>query len=267
MAGELNMRWDAFETALARRAATSSRDFLSLAVEQARGMLREVIGVTPPGRNGDGMTEEAMARGKNKVINDLIGGRRKRSGIFASFDRTVLDEAVLVHGGGIQRLWTTRTGEPFGVETDLFRPNASLSDMRAHHKRYWKRGKMTEAGARTRDIGRWKFIDRMVVTHETLDAYIHEVQSKVGYLASGWRVAAQKLGVTLPKWIRDADGPSTCTIAVSDTRIFIRATNEVYYAGLTGLKRRIQFAIDAQTGKMQRQWEDYTKKWNQAAGL
>lgn len=263
---EIKFQWDDFQEKVVRRIATSQRGALPVLAEQGRGIIRLVMRVTPPGnKNVDGMSAAARRHGMMTIQHDLLGGgsrnkHQRTGGAFAPMPRSIIQQAADVHGGSIKRLWTTKDGRVYGVEHDFFLPNASRSDLRAHHRKYFRNGRFTRAGGATRDIGRWKFIDRLVIPEDVFRAYLKEQQAKVGYLLSGWRVAARKLGLNIPQWILNADGPSQALIEVRPDRLRILATNEVAYASNTGLNRRIQWAIDQQAAKMQRQWEEWSRR-------
>jgi hypothetical protein len=263
MSDEWKFNWADFDDKFVRRAATSARGALPLMIEQGRGIIRGTMQVTPPGHKGlDGLSTTARNHGKSMIAADLLGGgsrnkHQRSGGIFAPMPRSIIEGAVAVHGDSIQRLWTRKDGTPFGVEHDLFRPDATESDMRAHHKRYFKNGRFTRAGGATKDIGRWKFIDKMVIPEETFAAYLKEQQAKVGYLLSGWRVAANKLGVAIPAWVANADAPSTVIVSVTEDRLYIKATNEISWASVRITKDRVQYAIDQQAAKMDRQWKQW----------
>jgi hypothetical protein len=263
MSDDWKFNWADFDDKIVRRMATSARGALPIMVEQARGIVRGTMQVTPPGNKGlDGLSTKARAHGKSMIASDLLGGgsrnkNHRTGGIFAPMDRSLIEGAVEVHGDSIQRLWVKKDGTPYGVENDLFRPDATLSDMRTHHKKYFKNGRMTRAGGATRDIGRWKFVDKMVVPKETFAAYLKEQQEKVGYLLSGWRVAANKLGVSISAWVANADAPSTVIVSVTENRLYFKATNEISWASVRITKSRVQYAIDQQAAKMERQWKTW----------
>lgn len=266
MAEGFNIDWRDFDTQIVRQLATTGRGALPVLVEQGRGIIRGVMSVTPPGKPGvDGLSTTAREHGKSTIASDLLGGgsrnkNHRTGGIFSPMPRGILAQAEAVHGGTIERLFTRKDGTVFGVERDYFRPDATQSEMRAHHKKYFKGGRFTRAGGATRDIGRWKFIDKLVIPEETFRAYLREQHARVGYLLSGWRVAAKKLGLAIPAWIANADGPSMALIVVTADRLRITATNEVRYASTRITERRIQWAIDQQAKKMERRWNHYIER-------
>lgn len=68
---------------------------------------------------------------------------------------------------------------------------------------------MSAAGGDTRDIGRWKFINRYFVMPDTLKDYIAMQHAKVGIAKSGWaycatllkKVVSGSLTRGIPAWV------------------------------------------------------------------
>ena len=75
--------------------------------------------------------------------------------------------------------------------------------MRAHHKKYFKNGRRTRTGSFTRDVGRWKFIDKMTVGKKSLNNYLKYIFQRVGLSKAGWVKAGSTFGkVTgIPNWV------------------------------------------------------------------
>ena len=92
---------------------------------------------------------------------------------------------------------------------------------------------------------------------------------RVGWLASGWNAAAQKLGVRLPAWISRHGTGAGVIIVTSDGRRFrIEISNAVKYAGsVKDLDRRIQKAVTYQANAMQRQADFQLHKAVKKAGF
>ena len=74
----------------------------------------------------------------------------------------------------IVSLFTAKDGRVYGVEKNLYRPNATVAEMKAHRDRFRSKttGRMSTGGLRTRDIGRHVFIDRMVVNKAAMAALL-----------------------------------------------------------------------------------------------
>ena len=207
MTTEIEVDTREFMATAARFLATSKRDHLVVMREQAKGVIREVIALTPPGRPG--MTK-ARSRGTGKVKADIL---------------------KLVKGTSSEARVQRR-------------------DIAAIHASRRRRGRVT------RELN-----PRILVPMDALRSYIKERQARVGHLASGWNVAAAKLGYKPPAWVWRNEGPGAITIRVTDKDIRIRATNRVAFASeVSMLNRRIQTALNIQRNKMERRLASYLKR-------
>lgn len=92
---------------------------------------------------------------------------------------------------------------------------------------------------------------------------------RVGWLASGWNAAAQKLGVRLPAWIaRHGTGAGIILVTIDGRRFRIEISNTVKFVGnVKDLDRRIQKAVTYQANAMQRQADFLLKKAMKKAGF
>ena len=92
---------------------------------------------------------------------------------------------------------------------------------------------------------------------------------RVGWLASGWNAAAQKLGVKLPAWIsRHGTGAGIILVTSDGRRFRIEISNAVKFVGsVKDLDRRIQKSVDYQANAMQRQADFLLKKAVKKAGF
>jgi hypothetical protein len=228
---------------------------------QARGILNKTIGIMPPAGGHMGSTMIAQARGENKIAVDLAGGStgfgrgKRRAGVFTILSDGLVDSALEtgIYENETVRLWTTKDGRVYGTQKHFFRPNASMGEMRSHHKKYFRNGQMSRAGSYTRDIARWKWIDQMVVRASTFERYKKEQFAKVGYYASGFKPAAQALGAKIPKYMRRHNAPGSVDIRTGKDRLSIRFANNVSYPRLEkDVRRRMQWAIDRQTEQIER---------------
>ena len=93
--------------------------------------------------------------------------------------------------------------------------------------------------------------------------------ARVGWLASGWNAAAQKLGVKLPVWItRHGTGAGIILVTNDGRRFRIEISNAVKFVGnVKDLDRRIQKSVDYQANAMQRKADFLLRKAVQKAGL
>jgi hypothetical protein len=167
-----------------------------------RDVMREMVSIMS-GQLARRFPPKSKAQGTNAIKNDL-------NRIFVT-DEKILAEWDVAIGAGVARadesvrIFRAQSGAVFGIEKALYRPNAGLSEMNQHHLKYRREttGRVTRAGSYTKDIGRWKFVDKMYVTQASLKSYIKFVASQVGSLKSGWSVATTRFkgAKKLPPWI------------------------------------------------------------------
>jgi hypothetical protein len=249
---------------------------------QMKTIVRNVIRVTPPGHfvqtdTGNSIIAggAALKAGKNAIKTDLLGGRRsdggsKRYGVFMVIGDDLINKRFGSDPvtGDFHRLWVTKDGSVYGTQQHFYRPDASIQEMAAHHRQYFKNGRMSSAGSYTRDVGRWKWIDQMIVSKASWTAYYNEAVSRVFWLAAGWKAAAAEFGVSVPKSIAKHNAPGSVRIEVSETVIRFVIINQVTYAnGIRDMERRVQWAIDAQTRNMSKQLTKMLETAAKRAGL
>ena len=176
---------------------------------------------------------KSLAQGRKAIRNDL-----KR--IFTPVDKNIVAEWEMNEGLGIYtnqtgHVFKTKTGAIYAVDGELHRPNASMREMNAHHLKYRdSRGRVTRAGSRTRDIGRWRFVDKMHVKTSTFNAYVKFVSESVGSLKSGWALATYRFkgAKELPGWIRRhaSDNGRVIDAMKKNGNGYIEIVNEIPYA-------------------------------------
>jgi len=215
MIQEFKLNTKAFMETAARFLATSKRDALVVMKQQAKGIIKEVIAITPPG--GPNIPSgKARARGAAKVKADIL-----------KVVRGVTPERAKQH--------------------DV----ASLVESRR------VRGRVPS-----------EVVPRILVPRDKLKAYIKAKQQRVGFLASGWNVAAAKLGLKPQAWVWRNTGPGAMEVIVTDKDIQIRATNAVPYASeMSKLRRRLQQALHMQRNKMERQLRHFLAKTAKKVGF
>lgn len=257
MAEDIKLNWSEWDTAFARRTATSKRSVLELATEQMRGIMRHSLLVTPPGHDGvPGGTREADAHGRAKVMGDIFDLYGTAGDAFALIKRQDI--------GLAKSFWRDHQRGDEAAAAETFKRVTGQWygpwDGGRLHKTHFTRGRT----AKRRDGRKIIFVSDA----RALTDYVRDQQDKVMTLTAGWKKAFADLGIPLPQWIAQHNAPvDNLIVEVSDERIRIQAGNSVTYADATDLQRRLQFAIDAQKGAMDRQWEDYQAKLNREAGL
>lgn len=145
------------------------------------------------------------------------------------------------------RRFRNKRGAVYGVDKQFFEPAASSGRIARFHQKQRSKstGRVTTAGTLTRDIGRWKFVDKLHVRGTALRRYIRERQRHVGRLKAGWIPASDKYGVghLVPSWVRKAGLPRGRAISRSikrDGTGFYISINSVPY-GSRKLERIIRF--------------------------
>ncbi len=258
MGEDIKLIWTEWDTAFARRSATSQRSVLELATEQMRKIMRGALLVTPPGHDGvPGGTREAEAHGQAKVMGDIL-----------DLYGTAGDAFNLIKQQGDIGLarsfwWDHKHGneheaaETFKLVTGQW---YGPWDGGRLHKTHFKHGRT----AKRRDGRKIIFVSDA----RALTDYVREQQDKVMFLTAGWKKAFADLGIPLPQWIARHNAPvDNLIVEVTTERIRIQAGNSVTYAEATDLQRRLQFGVDASKESMDRQWEDWQVKLNREAGL
>ena len=155
-----------------------------------------------------GFDDKSHKQGQGAIAKDLLGGKRTggkgggRAGIFAPLTPFMEAHAELYDSGNI-RLFVKKDGSVYGTDKAHFMPGASMSTLRGIHKGAFVNGRMSAAGGDTRDIGRWKFINKYLVPPTVLDAYVTSQQAKVGIAKSGWAQCAKSIKNTrnIPSWV------------------------------------------------------------------
>ena len=131
--------------------------------------------------------------GEKAITRDLLGRGGSRAGIFAPISGAIEAGFRFSKTTSNVRLFVKKDGTVYGTDKSLFRPDASVGDMAAFHRGKFVNGKMSSAGSRTRDIGRWKFIEKMFVSGGTLDEFMKAQFARVGIAKSGWASCANQL--------------------------------------------------------------------------
>ena len=229
----------------------------------ARLLCVEFARRTQPFGNDQKVGEKAIAR-------DLLGGK-KRYGIFAPLTGFMAANAEHYSTGNV-RLFVKKDGTVYGTDKAHFLTDATASTLRQIHKGAFQNGAMSSAGSRTRDIGRWKFIDKYFVQSGTLDDYVKSQMAKSGLAKSGWAACANQLKKVIsgsmtrgiPKWVtRHLSDYNLGKVEDRTGNVFaptVVLTNTCKYADkvLTTMEQLNGMAIVAQ--KMKRQMETILKK-------
>lgn len=258
---DLRISTDTIDEALAKTLAVSKRDPEAVMRETMRGVMRHVIGITPPAFISESASSWTV----------MQGGAAKRHG---------------------ERLVKSDISSIYGKPRDAYdlikvRDSAQAKAFWRHHKQ----GKNEDASAIARKVigrgmyafdggtvhrrlkqgkarGRARSFLLFITDPKPLQEYIREIQARVGWLAAGWNDAAAALGLKPAQWIWRHPAPGAVVVDASAGGIRIVATNAVKYAGtMNDLERRVQYALDQQAGAMDRRFAEFMKQRFQQAGF
>lgn len=170
-----------------------------------------------------------QALGKRAIANDLTRILHPMTPVEIS---TTREMGPGMFGGKMR--FETQKGKVWLVDADLYKEGASQTAIRTFHERHRvKNGRVTSAGTRTRNIGRWKSTRRLHVSEKSRKTYVTARQKKVGQLKSGWVKGLFRFGGKIPgKWISQgwmAHGSAGGQIDTSGDGV-LWAINRVRYA-------------------------------------
>lgn len=259
---ELDINYDRFNAALAKVLTTSKRDVEVVMREQMRGIMRTVIGVTPPAhivQSGDAgwravQGGKAKAHGSALVKSDILS---IYGGPGALYDEIEKKEEFMAAA-----FWRHHKAG----ETE--RASAIARQVTGKGLYAFDGGKAHQNLKRGRRRGRSRTILFYVADSAPLNDYIKQIQARVGWLAAGWNEAAAALGIQPAQWILRHPSPGAVRVEVNENGIKITATNAVSYASATtDLNRRVQYAVDEQAAAMDRRLQNFLKQKFGTAGF
>lgn len=229
----------------------SARIIEQVVEADAKGFIRDIVNITPPSMGK--ADKQSQKRGEMAMIHELLGtrgaGAFRTGGVFIVMADDIMAKAT--HREETVRLFATKDGKVYGCDTRFFCPNASVDEMFDYHQsKRTKNGKVSTAGGRTRDIGRWKFIDQMIVSASAWKRYLKFILARVGMLAGGFNAAAKQLGVPLPAWIkRHGTNRGSVSVKRSFGHFTITISNRVKYGNQNDLPRRMRYVLQSDKRK------------------
>ena len=264
MSPVIEIKSERFNAAAAAVMAGSKRSRPEVLLTQAKGVLRNIIEMTPPahvtlnasGGNTVVMRGDAKAHGEALVSKDIRGIYGTPS---QAFDQV---RGSLTHPGIEKGFWKHLKSGQFSEANAILAKSGgkplSPFDGGTLHKR------LKGAGGRPNN----KSIVYYVTDARELDTYIKVLKRRVGWLAGGWNQAAGKLGLQPPAWIWRQESPGRAILTVSDTTVTFFMTNEVRFASeAADLQRRVQWAMDTQAAAMERITRNYLETLMKRAGF
>ena len=260
---------NAFRTASRKKTGTVLKQVGKLVV-------RDAMSLTPPNSTKSAFVKKGKPAwavhkkmGEGAITNDLLGKKGDKGmhgGVFRVRKMSTFKKAdkwrekLGKDMAGMQHsFWATKDGRVFGVERNLYQPDATISTMRHHHQKYrGANGRVSKAGRKDLVIGRHVFMDKMFITPGRFNAYMKHLKKRVGEGKGGWNAAATALKVGRPKWIKQ-HGSTGGRVRVSIKHPIhptIMVTNEISYMQKHGFKNRImQRAVRSQSRNLKKRTE------------
>jgi hypothetical protein len=250
----------AFSSALSTMVSQSKRGPLPVMLEQARGVGRKLVGITPPSH----IVQAGKDEDGNALWNVVQGGAAKRHG-----EAVVKSDIYKVYGtpGGAYaaiKAAKPALAAPFWIAK---KKNNQAEMQRLFFLALGRSLNAFDGGTRHEQLrnnqGRvsGRNLKEYTYDEKELKAYIKKIQSRVGWLAAGWNDALAGLGISPATWIARHDAPGKGSIIVNDDGIEITLTNSVRFASqISDMQRRVQYAVDSQTEAMERRMTDYLQK-------
>ena len=242
------------------------------------GSVPGLLQVTPPFSQGI-RGNKAKAQGEMAITKELLGirggGGKRTGGVFTIMADDLLARNAQVHtGGATVRLFVKKNGDVYGCDRALFKPRASIAEMYAQHQSMRRNdGHVTEAGGRTRDVGRWKFITQMVISRSAYLRYERFIHRRVGMLAASILTAYNgKYGPLkgVPAWVsRHAQSwapGSMVEVPFTSSGLIIRISIDAG-ALSSEMQRRFGYVADYRMRAMEREAPYALRAAAKSAGL
>jgi hypothetical protein len=226
----INIDTEAFSRDVAQFALLTGRTFGDELKQQAKGVLKNILKVTPPFNGGGGSVATAKRAAEGAIHRDL--GR-------------IFRPVALVGSRKITHLFgKPHPSAPWTVPTPEKHPQ--LASLYAAHKKLDSRSRQ----ARYKNA---YFVDEL-----KYKALVDKIMKRSGRLGGGFAAAAAELHVPIPAFMsrhRSSDvGASGIRMQLDGDNLFIIITNDVPYApDVEGFVRRFNWAVETQRGKMERQ--------------
>ena len=216
--------------------------------DAARNFVKRAASVTPPATGK--LNSEAKKRGESNVVGDL-------NHIFVGLSPALLEKFEALRAQGVPEL-RTKSGRVIVRSTDI-----SVPSIKGWHYANRRRAGRVRSGRRSSGG------IRAVILAQRKKDYQQRVLKKVGLLMAGWNASAAKLGTKLPAWTsRHGIGGGRCAVTKTRSGIRIRLENMVgFVTKVKGLERRVQWALNAQAGALERAADAIIRKTARRAGF
>ena len=233
----LRFRTEGLERAAREYAGRAGIEFEKAWSMATRGVIRNVIAITPPGQG------ERAKRSTGESLSAMLTGADKQRGISA-----------------VRRdLGLMFIGKPYQGKRSEQHP-----DPEADHRILVKLApKGLRAGTQT-SVG----VVPLTVDIRKLQSLGMKLEGRVGTLASGWQPGAQSMGVTTPAWIKKSgQGSTTGPLNQAGKFFFQMAANRVPDKLAGEMGRRIPYAMAYAQGDLERNTAGVARKAALKAGF
>ena len=177
-----------------------------------------------------------------------------------------LDWGVLQRCEGKQavRIFATKGGTVYGVDTAMFKPKATRAEMYATHQEHrLKSGRVTMAGAKTREVGRWRWVNMLVTEESNLKKFIARKQDNVGRAKAGWALSYKRLGGRISEsgWVgKHMNKTGQCSINLQPYNVSIELVNRSEWAQNGDDERIIAKSMDGREIRIRKDIERILKE-------
>lgn len=211
-------------------------------------LVKSAMSRTPPLGN----TEGARKVGDRRVYKDVTSIIRAVPD--DQFNQFGADWVAVNDGNPIGHMFKRKDGSVYGVDYDMLGTNVGILQREHTKARNPKTGRTSTSGTYTRNVGRWKFVNRVHAPAALRREYLKTVQAHVGKTKSGWlaalsyfcRVGRSKFPSTID-WVQrhgSMHGKFVNGMNPATGGGFLSATNSIPWIGrFAGL---INFAVKVQ---------------------
>lgn len=232
----------------------------------ARGFVRMLVAITPPGSAGTSGTA-AKEQGAAAIASDVgrifeVISDRDRQAFRDFYAGDSVKEGFGHTGaaaiGEIERRILTRGQMAAWHAKRRNKSNGRVMAVRGGDTNNFNAHHLT-TGLRKKDL---RGIDIGYVSRDDYEWFVRVLQKGVGFLAAGWNAAAIVLGVRVPAWIaRHGASRGAIRILTTDNRYRIEIVNDVPFVdGVRDLDRRVAKAVEYHVAGMNREADFLQKK-------
>lgn len=197
---------------------------------------------------------EAIRKG---VTPEMIGG---------DYGKALGGVLQKIRGEDVVRIFSTR-GRVYGVDVKKYQPFPSMNTLEdTHAKNRDRRGrgkrKVDDTDSEARNIGRWTFLNALVVNPEIKRMYVEKKQKAVGQAKGGWASAFMLLGgrMSTSRWVGKHAARAGSATATFGEKIFILMVNRSRWASGGDHDRVIEKSLEGRAKSLQANIERELKR-------